>query len=298
MSTLSDSVQHQAQGIYRLLVHRRYRTGPLPTAAARQIALQKLEHNIREAQPISLFFFWGGSKNPYLPLQSADLCEQATLRQLKRLYLEVAQVYAPGLRFYLFPGDSRLHFVNQIPLAHTVDYVQTLKAIAAAEADYFHVVPVSELYSRYAGPFTEHLQLAETQVTEAIFKQPLFEQLVHNAKKNIYPHNLHSAEALHQDCLTSARKYIVYRLAEEKARIFRDYDDCIRCSLIKFSLFFAFYQGYLSMSETQPRLDCVLHFYTGGKGNVTQPWQAVGEMQGDQVKFLSQERLQKRSLLF
>ncbi|MGV3525199.1 MAG: type II toxin-antitoxin system PemK/MazF family toxin [Candidatus Sericytochromatia bacterium] len=280
-----------AAEIYHVLVSRSFRTGALPGEAVRSVALQQIAWALQAEQPIPLFVFWGGAKNPHLPGIEAELCEAATLEQLSRLHSEVTRLYAPGLRLILFPGDARVAAVNHIPVAHTQRYVASLEALTQAYADLFEVVPVSRLYTRYAADFAEALQAARQTLAHDIENHPGFAKLVANARKNIFCADLvHEADKLARS-RTAACDYIVYRLAEEKARIFRDYPHCLRASLVKFSQFLVFYAQHLDLAQTQPRLDCLLHFYTGGKGNVTQPWQALGEHSGDKVVFLSQERL-------
>jgi hypothetical protein len=44
---------------------------------------------------------------------------------------------------------------------------------------------------------------------------------------------------------------------------------------------------------TKPKMGRSLFFYTGRKGNITQPWQAIGVKDGDNVIFASQTKLDK-----
>ena len=82
---------------------------------------------------------------------------------------------------------------------------------------------------------------------------------------------------------------MLFRVAEEETMIFRDFDDCIRSFFIKYV---PFYRQYIQdVNIIKPPLDCFLIFFTGNKGNITQPWQAMGKKDGDNILFLSQERL-------
>ena len=294
MTQTSKQIQEQcAQQIYQLLVHRAYRSGPLPSPTARQKLVALICAQVAKANAVPLFLFWGGAKNPNLPLQEADLCEAATLQRLQTLHAAVQSIYPPGLHFYIFPGDERVHRVNGIPRALTQRYVQGLTHMAQQAGDYFEVIPVSRLYKRYAPAFEQALEDAQHTVAPLLSEHPLYAKLVTHAERNLsltHP-TIHRPE----EALKAAHNYIVYRLAEEKAGIFRDYAPCIRGSFVKFSLFLSFYAPYLDLSSIQPPLDCVLHFYTGAKGNITQPWQALGEKQQDRVLFLSQRRLSQKA---
>lgn len=278
-------------------MHRRFRTGPLPSVHSRDLALTKITAKIRASAPISLFLFWGGGKNPNLPLTHADASEAATLQNLSRLNETIRRCYAPGLKITLFPGDARIQYANALPPEHTQHYVKSLMTLTQRFPELFAVVPVSELTARYATEFEQSLVWAQQQMDLHMLEQhPHFAKLLSNASKNIYHADLKRLSGHRERSHQATLKYILYRLAEERAQIFRDFDDSIRASLIKFSLFFDVYRPYLNLPDTQPRLDCVLHFYTGGKGNITQPWQALGQVEGERVLFLSQERLQREPL--
>lgn len=281
-----------AEKIYSVLVHRKFRAGALPGENAKKIALRKIEHKLSTQSPISIFQFWGGNKNPNLPIVTADLSEQSTLNHLQELNNEVTKYHHPGLSIFIFPGDARVEYANKIPQEHTRKYVESLCKMTDHYRGLFEVVPVSLLCKRYEQAFQISLQKAQKLIRPEIHQDPNFDLLLTNASKNIFKQDLNTSLEVWNRSRDAAREYIIYRLAEEDARIFRDYDDCIRGAFIKFSLFFNFYQPYLCIEQTQPRLDCVLHFYTGGKGNITQPWQAIGQRKDNKVLFLSQQRLQ------
>ena len=115
--------------------------------------------------------------------------------------------------------------------------------------------------------------------------------MVKNAKKNVFDKDLGTNEYIDARSVQSAIDYVIYRVAEEETKIFRKYNGCIRSFFIKYA---PFYKQYIhNIDETMPHLDCSLIFFTGKKGNITQPWQAVGIKQDGKVVFLSQEKLKK-----
>ncbi|NUN10292.1 MAG: hypothetical protein HUU54_14050 [Ignavibacteriaceae bacterium] len=115
------------------------------------------------------------------------------------------------------------------------------------------------------------------------------------ADKKIIPVLVPAASEFIVRCKKAAKSYIIYRVAEENAIIYRNYSDHIRCSFIRYSTFFAFYKHYIAgVDELKPSLEGVLHFYSGGKGNITQPWQFMGCLNSANAispVFLSQKRL-------
>jgi hypothetical protein len=289
-------MQETTASIYRTLVHKRFRSGPLPGSAQASVLLETIRRQVEKDEPVKLFQFWGGCKNPNLPSQRADICEELTLKNLYNLHLAVREVYGPGLSITLFPGDMRISCVNGVAIETARRYVEDLDERARSLSDIFSVVPVSSLYKSYAAEFEKALSDAEKCIGEEVLLHPGFETLRRNSQKNILRAPGCSDEAFMDRCTRAARGYIVYRIAEEQARIYREYSEHIRCSFIRFSPFFAFYRQYIfQIEELRPRLDSVLHFYTGSKGNITQPWQAMGTMlidEGKRMVFISGKRMQ------
>lgn len=283
-----------ADRILKILINKRFRSGPKPDTEAGANIKKMLYRSIDENQPIHLFQFWGGCKNPNLPGQHVDDCERLTLDNLAKIALAVHEIYEPGLRIGIFPGDERVHKANLIPKQHTIDYVNGLKQLAGNHGEIFHVTPVSALYRQYAADFDDCLLTTNARISNAIYDDPNFDILLRNASKNLFGANQMSAGELLQKSAEAARTYIVYRVAEEQAGIYRDFENYIRCSFIRFSPFYHFYRQFiLDIDLIQPPLKGVLHFYTGGKGNITQPWQACGiskSINNDRVVFLSQTR--------
>ncbi len=284
--------------IYSIITNKQFRSGPLPSEATRNLVLEVIQQHIIKGLPVNIFQFWGGAKNPNLPLIQAELCEFATLNNLKHLNDEVSKVYAPGLKIFIFPGDERIHHVNKIPSAHTESYVQSLIRLTNHFKGLFSVIPVSTLYQKYAEDFNFSLQNAKKKIGDEIYSKPGFDHLVANARKNITVADLNSEEEIDLRSFEAAKDYIIYRVAEEEAKIFRDFADSIRFSFIRFSPFYSVYKDYLPLiEEIRPGLNCVLHLYTGSKGNITQPWQAIGKIVENQIFFLSQQRLKTNKLL-
>ncbi len=278
-----------SEKIYRVLTNKKFRAKALPSEDTKNLILEKINRKVSEKLPIKLLLAWGGCKNPNLPTDSAELCERATLDNLKSLNEEAVKIYKPGLKIYICPGDGRVQNVNSISKNKTEKYVKTLTDIVNEYNGLFSVIPASVLYKKYSNDFPAFLKRAEQDFADDIYSHPDFEKLVCNAGKNVFHKDLESEKEIEERNRNAAKNYIVYRVAEENAEIFREFDDCIRSFFIKYA---PFYKKYIKdISKTKPRLDCVLIFYTGKKGNITQPWQAVGVKHGEEILFLSQERL-------
>lgn len=278
-----------AEKIYKILTNKKFRAGALPAEYTKKLILEKIENQLSKNLPIKLFQFWGGCKNPNLSVGCAELCEETTLDNLKKLSNEVVKVYKLGLKIFISPGDKRVQNVNKIPKEKTINYVKTLTEIADKYENLFSVIPISDLYEKYSIDFDKRLAEAKEKIEKDIYNQPDFEKLTLNARKNVFGKDLKSEDEILERSRDAAKDYIIYRVAEEEAEIFRDFNDCIRSFFIKY---IPFYKRYIKdINKTKPRLDCSLVFFTGKKGNITQPWQAVGKKDGDEVLFLSQNRL-------
>jgi hypothetical protein len=277
-----------SEQIYKILTHKKFRTGALPPDEIKYLILEKIENKVSSELPIKLFQFWGGCKNPNLSVDTAELCEAATLENLSRINEEVIQIYKPGLKIFISPGDGRVQRVNKIPTEKTRRYVEALADIANGYKGLFEIIPVSKLYDKYSEEFLTLLKEVEERIAKDVFEQADFLKLVLNARKNVFSKALASEEKIMERSKIAAKDYVVYRVVEEEAKIFREYKDCIRSFFIKY---IPFYKKYIKdVSTTEPRLDCSLVFYTGGKGNITQPWQAVGIRNNDKVIFVSQSK--------
>ncbi|MFH1233967.1 MAG: L-tyrosine/L-tryptophan isonitrile synthase family protein [Patescibacteria group bacterium] len=156
--------------------------------------MEKIENQLSKNLPIKLFQFWGGCKNPNLPVDCAELCEEATLDNLKRLNDEVVEIYKPGLKIFISPGDKRVQKVNKIPQEKTKNYVKTLTEIADRYENLFSVIPISDLYEKYSIDFDKCLAEAKEKIEKDIYNQPDFEKLVFNARKNVFGKNLKSED--------------------------------------------------------------------------------------------------------
>ncbi len=278
------------QKIYQILTNRRFRAGPLPAENSKKLIIQKISSRTFKNLPIKIFQFWGGCKNPNLPCDLAELCEESTLNNLKKLNIEVKKIYEPGLKIYISPGDKRVEEVNLMPKQKTKKYVNSLIKAAKKEKynQLFTIVPISTLYQNSKN-FREKLNEIDKRIREDIDKNNNFEKLIINARKNIFIKDLVDEEEIKIRCFNSAKNYIIYRVAEEEAQIFGEFDDCIRSFFIRYK---SFYQKYIKdINQTRPHLNCFLSFFTGRKGNITQPWQAIGKKDDKEVVFLSQERL-------
>jgi MoaA/NifB/PqqE/SkfB family radical SAM enzyme len=287
---MEDNAQDLCLAIYKILTDKKFRTGALPAEHAKELIINKIKSKVVLNEPIKLFQFWGGCKNSNLQESKAELCEEATLDNLYRLSLAVKNIYSPGLKIFISPGDKRVESVNQIPLSKTKTYVESLKGLTANNKydGVFSVIPVSELYEKYSTSLNEKIESVRAELDKEIESHPDFAHLVRNASKNFDKNSL-APDTIEVLCKKSAKDYVIFRVAEEEALIFRDFDDCIRSFFIKY---IPFYKQYIkNINNTKPNINCSLIFFTGYKGNITQPWQAIGKIENDKVIFYSQERL-------
>ncbi len=284
-------MEELAQKIYKLLTNRKFRAGPLPPENTKNLIIEKISSKVLNNFPIKIFMFWGGCKNPNLPCDKAESCEELTLDNYKNLNIEIKKIYKPGVKVYLSPGDYRVEKVNLIPHEKTKIYVESLIELCEKEKyqDLFSVIPLSTLYHHNQEKFEKKLHEAEKRISNKIIKIKNFEKLVINARKNIFNKEFLSEGKIHNKTIEAAKNYIIYRVAEEETQLFSEFKDCIRAFFIKYA---PFYKPYIKdVNQTIPHLDCCLVFYTGGKGNITQPWQAIGKKIDGKIFFLSQERL-------
>lgn len=289
---MNDIPDSKTYDIFCILTNKRFRAGPLPPEKVKEKILLKINEKVRNDLPIKLFQFWGSCKNPNLLENDVDICEEATLNNLFCLAEEVKKVYSPGLKICISPGDGRVEGVNNIPHEKTALYVKGLERIASQEKykNLFTIVTVSSLYNKYHIEFNNKINGVRKRISEDIEKQPGFEKLVANAGKNIFitTENQDNKDIKKQS-IKSAKEYVIYRVAEEEVQIFRDFDDCIRSFFIKY---IPFYKQFIAdINLTKPDLECSLVLYTGGKGNVSQPWQSVGIIENNKVKFLGQTKI-------
>jgi len=282
--------QKLEQKIYQILTNRKFRAGQLPIKDTEEIIIRVIGSKISKKSPIELLQFWGGCKNPNLPSSSAELCEESTLDNLKRLSAEVKKIYKPGLKIYISPGDKRVEEVNLIPKKKTEGYVNSLSRIAkkGKYSHLFTVVPVSTLYQK-SKRFRQKLDEVEKRIKKDLDRDHNLERLTINARKNIFTDDLTNESEIKTRALNSAKNYIIYRVAEEEAQIFIEFENCIRSSFIRYK---SFYQKYIkNINQTKPHLNCYLNFFTSKKGNITQPWQAIAKRNKKEIIFLSQERI-------
>lgn len=269
------------ESIFNILTSRRYRAGPKPNVIVLQRIINNILSKVKKGEPVKLLQFWGGCKNPNLPKDTADLAEEATLDNLFALGSEIQRLYPPGIRIFILVGDRRVELVNAIPSWKTQKYIKSLSQLTSnlKYNGMFTIVPLSSLYDANTPLFIRKLKVAKNRFTLQDMMSPKFEKLVKNASKN----------SLRGNSYNSALEYLQYRVAEEEGGIFRDFADCIRCFFIRYSFYYK--QFIENIDETTPHLECSLIFFTGYKGNITQPWQAIGHYEDGKVVFLSQERL-------
>ncbi|MEA3369451.1 MAG: L-tyrosine/L-tryptophan isonitrile synthase family protein, partial [Candidatus Ratteibacteria bacterium] len=266
--------------IYDVMSSRKYRSGPKYSEDAYEELLKKLLPMVTSNFPIEILQFWGGSKNPHLPILKVDLAEEATLDNLYELSCEVRKIYSPGLKINILVTDGIIQEINNIPRERTQIYVQGLREIITRKGydNIFSIVTVSSCYEKYGKNFRETLLRIKKKVYRDVENTLEFPTLVKHAQRNIFDVGL-TPEQIEQKGIQAAKDYVVYRVAEEEARVFRDFDHCIRGFFIK---------RYIEKETASVHFV----FYTGGKGNRVQPWQAIGRKDSaGKVQFLTQRRL-------
>ncbi len=293
---LQPSVNDLSEKIYDILNQRTFRNGPLPDKKRKDLVLANITEKVEKNLPVQFLQFWGGSKNINLPIECADLCEEATLKQLSKINEAVKKVYSPGLHFHIIPGDRRVQLANNIPKERTEIYVNSLTAMTEKFGDLFKVTPVSVLYDKKGSLFEENYKRAQKDFGDKIAKTSNISKLQKGAKNNVNTKN-NMLEEIPQTDFQAALNYSLVRASEEKTQIFEEFKDYIRAYFVKVIPFYEQISLYFDdIPETQPLLDRALFFYTGRKGNITQPWQAIGKQEGDEVLFLSQKKLETHLL--
>ena len=284
-----------AENIYKILTRKDFRNGPLPDGIRKDLVIKNIQEKVNRNLPIKFLQFWGGSKNINLPIQEADLCEEATLNQLARMNAEIKKVYQPGLFFHIVPGDERVQIANKIPKDRTDKYVKSLATLADRYSGLFKVTPVSVLYAKK--DFYKCFDNTKKELTEKIKLTVNFEKLVKGARNNLMMSDKNSEEDVNRQCSEAALNYSLVRATEEKVEIFEEFEDYIRSYFVKH---IPFYQqiklNFGDIGKTKPNLERSLFFYTGKKGNITQPWQAIGINDGTNIIFASQTKLDRYKL--
>jgi hypothetical protein len=281
-----------SENIYTILTQKNFRNGPLPSGKRKDLVLDNIKDKVSKNLPIKFLQFWGGSKNINLPVEETDLCEEATLTQLAKMNKEVKKVYEPGLFFHIIPGDERVQIANKIPKDRTDKYVKSLTKIAATYSGLFEVTPVSILYSKKN--FYEYFDLTKNSLNGKIILTSNFEKLVKGARNNVLRVDNVSEEEIDNLSREAALNYSLVRAAEERVEIFKEFEDYIRSYFVKHIPFYEQIKlNYNNIEMTKPILERSLFFFTSRKGNITQPWQAVGIKDGENVIFASQTKLAK-----
>ena len=273
------------------MTQRNFRNGPLPDEERKSLVLENIRDKVSKNLPVKFLQFWGGSKNVNLPIQEVDLCEESTLDQLSKMNEEVKKIYQPGLFFHIVPGDERVQIVNRIPKDRTNKYVKSLADLAKKYGGLFKVTPVSVLYAKKN--FYECFNTTKDNLSEKIKQTTNFEKLVKGATNNVLIME-DSPEEKGLACREAALNYSLVRATEEKVEIFDEFADYIRSYFVKHIPFLQQIKlNFEDVGMTKPKMERSLFFYTGRKGNITQPWQAVGIKDGDNVRFVSQTKINK-----
>lgn len=274
--------------VYSILVSRRHRSGPLDFSKEAKL-VERINKYVVLNEPIQLFHFWGGSKNPNLPIKTVDLCEEKSLDHLNQINLEIKKVYAPSLKITICPGDGRVEFCNSIPAKDAENYSKGLAHLADAEKynSLFKIVRVSELYSKKSG-FSKIRKEIFNEVMDSIELIDCWKDLFSDATNNIKGGLSNSPEKIKQ----AAAGYVASMVSEERLKVYEEYDEYIRSFFMRFNnKYFPIYKKYLSnQKDLFLSSPYSLYFFSGSKGNVTQPWQAFAKNCDGKVVFASQKK--------
>lgn len=287
-----NKINELAEEIYNILNHRQHRTGP-KDLSKKEVLISNIRSRLENKEPIRFLQFWGGAKNPNLPTTIADSCEIETLNHLLKIHDEVRQYYNPGLLVTITTGDGRVEYANGISAVSTGQYHNSLSKIIhnPKYGGLFTLMPVSVLYARNK-QFWTTLQATYNEVATAFDSTPLSDRLLRDGGSNISvlgnPKPYTAREA--------ALRYISVMVTEERVGLYRQFEDYIRTFFIKFhSDYNSVYLKFLpDIKNPFLTSKCSLSFYTGSKGNITQPWQAVGKKERGKIIFISQKRMSQK----
>lgn len=276
-----------ASQIYETLVNRRFRQGPRPDARKESIISQIAGRP--EGNTVELLLGWGGYKNPNLDFNRADFAEQATLGQLNRLNEAVKKVYSPGMRIHIVLSGRRAERVNRMPHADTLEYQQSLQELLDSCSNQFiDMTPISCLYDRYSAELEPKIAEVRERLALILPSEPFFNTLVLHARSNVYLKGADSSE--HDElCRNAAIDYIIFKVAEDEANIYRDYSQSVKSAFCYPAMGHARYVR----GELIPPRDCNLSFYTTRQGDKVQPWQAIGAVIDCRVVCMTKKRIEK-----
>ena len=281
-----------AEKLYNLLTNKKHRFGKKDLSRKIDI-VQNIRQYIEKGESIHFFQFWGGAKNPNLPVIKADLCERKSLDHLFNIHREVIEYYKPGLTIIISTGDGRVEYANRISKKSILAYNDSFSEMLS-DSKYggiFQLVPVSKLYEK-KDLFWTMLDETYREINENIGLLTYFKKFLTNAGNNV---NFQKTTPNQNDATEAALRYISLMITEEKIKLYEGFEDHIRTFFIKFnSNYSEMYKRFLpELKNPFLTSKCSLSFYTGSKGNITQPWQAMGVEENGQILFLSQKRLKE-----
>ena len=277
--------QELSHKIYDVLTSRRFRCGPRPDKRKDKIAGQI--GNRKEGDPVEVLLGWGGYKNPNLKVDCADIAEEATLGQLSRLNEAVKDVYPPGINVHIVLSGKRAERVNRMPPERTLAYQKSLEMLLeCCNYPFIDIIPISELYDEFSLEFEPKLAEVNERLAGILPIESSFGTLLEHAMGNVY---LDEKDMTERDalCRKAAIDYVVFKVAEDEARIYRGFSQSVKSAFAYPAMGHARYVE----GELVPPRDSHISLYTTSKGVIVQPWQAIGVSEGGRVICLTKKRI-------
>lgn len=82
------------------------RNGSEPSIETSTAILNRIREKVKQNRPLELTSAWGGIKTIPSKDRGVDLAELLTIKQYHAISQVIRKIYAPGVRFNIFPGDS------------------------------------------------------------------------------------------------------------------------------------------------------------------------------------------------
>ena len=143
------------------------------------------------------------------------------------------------------------------------------------------------LYNKYKDIFEKSLKETKTKISQKIKKQKNFKILIKHAENNLFSQKKKPSL---KECEDAAIKYIIYKVAEDEALIYRDFSNCVKSA---FS-YPAMGHGKYLTHQAIPPLESCISLYTSSKGVKAQPWQGIGKKEkNNRIIILTKNNLKK-----
>jgi hypothetical protein len=245
---------------------RGFRVGTLPSDEDYAELLARVRHWVGRGEAIRIMIGYAPMKNPKsIGHTHADWAEFFALAHLVAWHNKVTTVYPPGLRIKIIFDDSTIRMANRYGWGPMKDYMGSIPKLIRAMG-YESCIVGTMRQSSFAWLFHFGLyQLAGRRVRRwerDPANQPVFEQMLEGARRNLATPDGWTAERREQYCRDAAHRYRVYWEALQMSGLSR-----LGKKLVAM---------YLDGNQHHLRQSAALHLTSVAKGQVTQPWQGEG----------------------